>query len=67
MFKKLRRLNEKSRKRCHRDIDKGVLFVAAVARVCDLVESFSQFANEMSDHQFHVGVSDHIRYKSTSK
>ena len=57
MLKKRRRLHEKSRKRCHRDIDEGVLFVAAVARVCDGVESFSQFSNEMIDHQFHAGVS----------
>ena len=57
MLKKRRRLNEKYRKRRHRDIDEGVLFVAAVARVCDVVESFSQFANEMIDHQFHAGVS----------
>ena len=57
MFKKRRRLHEKSRKRCHRKFDEGELFVAAVARVCDVVESFSQFANEMIDHQFHAGVS----------
>ena len=67
MFQKRRRLHEKSRKRCHRDIDEGILFVVAVARVCDLEESFSQFANEMIDHQFHVGVSYHIRIKSTSQ
>ena len=57
MFQKRRRLNEKNRKRCHRNIDEGVLFVATVARVCDVAESFSQFGNEMIDHQFHVGVS----------
>ena len=56
MLQKRRRLHEKSRKRCHRDIDEGILFVAAVARVRDLEESFSQFANEMIDHQFHAGV-----------
>ena len=37
MLKKKRRLNEKYRKRRHRDIDEGVLFVAAVARVRDVV------------------------------
>ena len=67
MFQKRRRLHEKSRKRCHRDIDEGILFVAAVARVWDVVESFSQFANEMIDHQFHVGESYHIPHKSTSQ
>ena len=61
MLQKRRRLYEKSRKRCHRDIDEGILFFAAVARVCDVVESFSQFANEMIDHQFHAGVSQHIQ------
>ena len=55
------------KQRCHRVIDEGVLIVAAVARVCDVVESFSQFANEMIGHQFHIGVSYHIRYKSTSQ
>ena len=57
MFQKRWRLHEKSRKRYHRDIDEGILFIAAVARVRDLEESFSQFANEMIDHQFHAGVS----------
>ena len=57
MFQKRRRLNEKSRERAHRNVVKCVLFVAAVAGVCDILKALSQSANQMVGHQFHVGVS----------
>ncbi len=57
VFQKRWRLNEKSRERAHRNVVKGVLFVAAVAGICDILKALSQSANQMVGHQFHVGVS----------